>query len=83
MKNDPPCTKSPSRAFNVRLGLNTEEALSNASEILASIIAIGYEDTFTLTEPQRSKNLGVLQLVELAQMLVDQALEREFPTTPA
>lgn len=83
MNSDLPLPKLPSSAFNVRPGLNTEEALSNASEILASIVAMGYENTFTLDEPQRSKNLGILQLVEMAQMLVNQALERESPITPA
>ncbi|MGF6094941.1 DUF6124 family protein [Pseudomonas sp. 18175] len=80
MNNDLPTNGPPSRIFNVRPGLNPEETLTNASELLASAVSMGYQGAFELVGAQRDKALGILQLVEMAQMLVDQMLEQQYPT---
>lgn len=80
MSNDRPHTQLPSGIFNVRPELNTEEALSNAAELLASAVLMGHDMAFSLDEPKRTKMLGITQLVEMAQMLVSQALDHDFPS---
>lgn len=70
----------PPGVFTVRPGLSSEESLANASELLASAISIGYDDAIELIGSQRDKALGILQLVEMAHLLVDQVLEQQCPT---
>ncbi|PHN53569.1 hypothetical protein AO268_11365 [Pseudomonas sp. ICMP 8385] len=79
MNNDLPMKSTSSNIFNVRPGLSPEDALTNASELLASAVSMGYHGAFELVGAQRDKALGILQLVEMAQMLVDQTLEKQFP----
>lgn len=80
MKNDLPINAASSSVFKVRAELSSEEALTNASELLASAVSMGYHGAFELVGAQRDKALGILQLVEMAQMLVDQTLEQQCPT---
>lgn len=78
--DDLPTNCATTAVFTVRPGLSTEESLANASELLASAVSIGYDDAIELIGTQRDKALGILQLVEMAQLLVDNALEQECPT---
>ncbi len=78
--DDVPTNSATTGVFTVRPGLSTEESLANASELLASAVSIGYDDAFELVGTQRDKALGILQLVEMAQLLVDQALDQQCPT---
>lgn len=81
MNDDLASNGKTSSVFNVRTGLSAEETLANASELLASAVSMGYQGAFELADTQRDKALGILQLVEMAQLLVDQALEQQCPTT--
>jgi hypothetical protein len=69
----------PDVIFSVRPGLSTETALSNASEMLESATACAYDCAEHLDGASRKRVLAVVQMVEIAQLLVDQALERECP----
>jgi len=70
---------SSKKLFTVRTDLSIEEALSNASEILESAVASAYDCTEHLDDSSRKQVLAVVQLVEMAQLLVDAALNRECP----
>ncbi|WP_221928145.1 DUF6124 family protein [Pseudomonas simiae] len=65
--------------FTVRPGLSTEAALSNASEMLESAAVCAYDCAEHLDGPSLKKVLAVVQMVEIAQLLVDEALNRECP----
>ncbi|WP_428556436.1 DUF6124 family protein [Pseudomonas edaphica] len=65
--------------FTVRPGLSTEVALSNASEMLESATVCAYDCAEHLDGSSRKQVLAVVQMVEIAQLLVDQALNRECP----
>lgn len=69
----------PDVIFTVRPGLTTEAALSNASEMLDSAAVFAYDCAEHLDGPSRKKVLAVVQMVEIAQLLVDEALNRECP----
>ena len=68
-----PASPASEKRFTVRTGLGTEEALSNASEILESAAVSAYDCS------SRKQVLAVVQLIEMAQLLVDAALNRECP----
>ncbi|CRM59963.1 DUF6124 family protein [Pseudomonas sp. 25 R 14] len=78
LHSQPVCTPSE-KLFTVRAGLSTEEALSNACEILESAAASAYDCTEHLEGSSRKQVLAVVQLIEIAQLLVDAALHRECP----
>ncbi len=69
----------PDIIFTVRPGLSTEAALSNASEMLESATACAYDCAEHLDGTGRKRVLAVVQMMEIAQLLVDQALEQECP----
>ena len=69
----------PNIIFSVRPGLSTEAALSNASEMLESAPACAYDCAEHLDGSSRKQVLAVVQMVEIAQLLVGAALERECP----
>jgi hypothetical protein len=80
--NPPPSTSDdtpPDIIFTVRPGLSTEVALSNASEMLESATVCAYDCAEHLDGSSRKQVLAVVQMVEIAQLLVDQALNRECP----
>lgn len=62
--------------FTVRSDISTEEALVNASELLASAQAAAHEHAFSLHGPRGDHVFGIAQLIENARLLVDTALER-------
>lgn len=65
--------------FTVRSGLSTEAALSNASEMLESATTCAYDCAEHLDGSSRKQVLAVVQMMEIAQLLVDAALDHECP----
>ena len=62
---------------------NTETLLVNASETLSSLNALTCNLAFDLDASQRAIMLGIQQMAELGQLLVDRALEQVFPSSAA
>src|SRR5476651_492430 len=83
--NPPPSTSDdtrqtqPETIFTLRPGLSTEAALSNASEMLESATVCAYDCAEHLDGSGRKQVLAVVQMIEIAQLLVDEALNRECP----
>ncbi len=80
--NPPPSLSDdtpPNFIFTVRPGLSTEVALSNASEMLESATVCAYDCAEHLEGTGRKQVLAVVQMIEIARLLVDQALNRECP----
>ncbi|MEG8235400.1 DUF6124 family protein [Pseudomonas orientalis] len=69
----------PDVIFTVRPGLSTEAALSNASEMLESATVCAHDCAEQLDGASRKHLLAVVQMVEIAKLLVDDALNRECP----
>lgn len=67
--------------FCVRPDLSTEEALSNASEILENAVITGHSAAEHMHGLHREQLMTLVQTVEMAQMLVEAALAREFPVS--
>ncbi|KTC23032.1 hypothetical protein AO391_12745 [Pseudomonas marginalis ICMP 9505] len=76
--DDTPQTQ-PDVIFTVRPGLSTEAALSNASEMLESATVCAYDCAEHLAGSGRKQVLAVVQMIEIAQLLVNEALNRECP----
>ncbi|MGE1154200.1 DUF6124 family protein [Pseudomonas kitaguniensis] len=70
---------APQTIFTVRPGLSTEAALSNASEMLESATVCAYDCAEHLAGSGRKQVLAVVQMIEIAQLLVNEALNRECP----
>jgi hypothetical protein len=81
----PPFDKSrladarPVNIFAVVPGLNTETLLANACETLASANVLASDLAFDVEGPCRSVALGIQQMIELCQLLVNEALEQVAP----
>lgn len=69
----------PDLIFTVRPGLSSEVALSNASEMLESATVCAYNCAEHLDGSGRKQVLAVAQMIEITQLFVDQALNRECP----
>ncbi|KFF45320.1 hypothetical protein JH25_16425 [Pseudomonas sp. BRG-100] len=69
--------------FTVNPHQNTETLLVNASETLSSLNALTCNLAFDLDTSQRAVMLGIQQMAELGQLLVDQALEQISPFSAA
>jgi len=80
LKTSTPGNDHSTNAFKVRTELSREDALVNASEILASASVIANEQAFGSTGSRRLQIFGLAQLIENAQLLVDDALEKLSPT---
>ncbi|MCF5052906.1 hypothetical protein GIW50_24705 [Pseudomonas syringae] len=65
--------------FTVSPHQNTEALLVNASETLSSLNAMTCNLAFDLNTSQRAIMLGIQQMAELGQLLVDRALEQVSP----
>ncbi len=65
--------------FTVNPHQNTEALLVNASETLSSLNAMTCTLAFDLNTSQRAIMLGIQQMAELGQLLVDRALEQVSP----
>ena len=72
-----------SNLFTVNPHQNTETLLVNASETLSSLNALTCNLAFDLDASQRAIMLGIQQMVELGQLLVDRALEQVSPSSAA
>jgi len=68
-----------SNIFTVNPHQNTETLLVNASETLSSLNAMTCNLAFDLNTSQRAIMLGIQQMAELGQLLVDRALEQVSP----
>lgn len=68
-----------SNIFTVNPNQNTETLLINASETLSSLNAMTCTLAFDLNTSQRAIMLGIQQMAELGQLLVDRALEQVSP----
>ncbi|WP_411386489.1 DUF6124 family protein [Pseudomonas sp. MPB03] len=70
--------------FSVTAKADADTLLTSTSETLASIKAMAEDLAFEVDGTRRSVALGIHQLVELCQLLVDKALDQlEVPATPA
>ncbi len=69
----------PDVIFSIRPGLSTEAALSNASEMLESATVCAYDCAEHMDGANRKHVLAVVQMIEIAKLLVDDALNRECP----
>ena len=69
--------------FTVNPHQNTEALLVNASETLSSLNALTCNLAFDLDTSQRAIMLGIQQMAELGQLLVDRALEQISPSAVA
>jgi hypothetical protein len=70
--------------FSVTAVADTDTLLTSASETLASIKAMSEDLAFEVEGTRRSVALGIHQLVELCQLLVDKALDQlEAQASPA
>ncbi len=65
--------------FTVNPTQNTETLLVNASETLSSLNALTCNLAFDLDASQRAIMLGIQQMAEFGQLLVDRALEQVSP----
>ena len=75
-----PTPNPPASLFTVNLHQNTETLLVNASETLSSLNALTCNLAFDLDTSQRAIMLGIQQMAELGQLLVDRALEQVSPS---
>ena len=66
--------------FTVNPHQNTATLLVNASETLSSLNALTCTLAFDLDTSQRAIMLGIQQMAELGQLLVDRALEQVSPS---
>lgn len=73
-----PTPKPP--LFTVKVRQHTETLLVNASETLSSLNALTCNLAFDLDTSQRAIMLGIQQMAELGQLLVDRALEQVSPS---
>ncbi|AVU75196.1 hypothetical protein FHJ31_07925 [Pseudomonas sp. Fig-3] len=70
--------------FSVTAEADADTLLTSTSETLASIKAMAEDLAFEVEGTRRSVALGIHQLVELCQLLVDKALDQlEVPASPA
>ncbi|MBT2337965.1 MULTISPECIES: DUF6124 family protein [Pseudomonas] len=70
--------------FSVTAKADTDTLLTSTSETLASVKAMAEDLAFEVEGTRRSVALGIQQLVELCQLLVDKALDQlEAQASPA
>jgi hypothetical protein len=78
-----PTPNPPRHLFTVNPHQDTEALLVNASETLSSLNAMTCNLAFDLDTSQRAIMLGIQQMAELGQLLVDRALEQIAPSSGA
>jgi hypothetical protein len=69
----------PVNIFAVVPGLNPETLLANASETLASANVLACDLAFDVEGSCRNVALAIQQMIELSQLLVNEALEQVAP----
>ncbi|WP_294733581.1 DUF3077 domain-containing protein [uncultured Pseudomonas sp.] len=70
--------RPPRRIFSVGADVGTEEALANATEILSSALETAYRCADGQDSIHYRLTMGLAQLIENAQALVDSVLDRQF-----
>jgi len=79
---EPPSDSRIDSLFCVSAKADTDTLLTSACETLASVKAMAEDLAFEVEGTRRSVALGIQQLVELCQLLVDKALDQlETPAT--
>ena len=73
--------RKPSRTFLVAPGLDTETLLAHACESLASANTLASDFADQLGRPQRNTALAIQQIILLAELAVNRALDRVDPRT--
>ncbi|MFV9651057.1 DUF6124 family protein [Pseudomonas citrulli] len=79
MKTNPNEDDLLTSVFKVKPGLSSQEALVNASEILALVAAMANEQAFSSCGSRRLQIFGLAQLIENSKLLVDVAPEKTSP----
>ncbi|SFW83736.1 DUF6124 family protein [Pseudomonas sp. NFACC04-2] len=74
-KTNPP----PGQLFAVAEGADMECLLANLSETLASVNVMASEQAFELEGSRRHFALGIQQMIELAELLANRALDIAAP----
>ncbi|SDT50914.1 hypothetical protein SAMN04490182_5072 [Pseudomonas cedrina] len=74
---------SSSNLFIINSQQTTETLLVNASETLSSLNALTCNLAFDLDASQRAIMLGIQQMAEFGQLLVERALEQVSPSPEA
>jgi len=83
-KPEPSTDQRIDSLFSVTAKADTDTLLTSTSETLASIKAMAEDLAFEVEGTRRSVALGIHQLVELCQLLVDKALDQvEAPASSA
>ena len=78
--NPPSDSQSADQIFTVLPNLNSETLLANASQDLASVQALAGNLAFEIDGPHRDAVLGIHQMVEGIQLMVDRVLDlQEVP----
>ncbi|WLH37822.1 DUF6124 family protein [Pseudomonas sp. FP2196] len=70
------CTNEPERMFFANPKYDTESLLANASETLGSASEMLNNFAATLSNAHRKNALGIAQVVMLAELAVNQALDK-------
>jgi hypothetical protein len=80
---DPPCNTpkpySPRTMFMIVPDMDTESLLAHACESLASANVMASDFVTCLTGPQRNTALAIAQIVMLAELAVNRALDNLDP----
>ena len=80
---DPPCNStkpySPRTMFMIVPDMDTESLLAHACESLASANVMASDFATCLTGPQRNTALAISQIVMLAELAVNRALDNLDP----
>ncbi|PTR23232.1 DUF6124 family protein [Pseudomonas sp. GV085] len=77
LKNNAP--HNPSTMFTIAPGIDTESLLAHACESLASASVMASDFATFLDGPQRSMLLGIQQVIMLADLAVNRALDNVAP----
>ncbi|MFB3306704.1 DUF6124 family protein [Pseudomonas sp. AMR01] len=74
---------SPTVLFTLINGISTEDLLVNLTETLASAHALTCDFAFELEGSKRAGALGIAQLIEVAKLLAERALDDIAPPPEA
>ncbi|PNB71940.1 hypothetical protein C1X64_22675 [Pseudomonas sp. GW456-E7] len=77
LKNNAP--HNPSTMFTIAPNIDTESLLTHACESLASVSVMASDFATFLDGPQRSMLLGIQQVIMLADLAVNRALDNVAP----
>lgn len=78
---EPVKPRQPSTMFLIHPNIDTENLLAHACESLASANVMAGDLADQLSRPQRSTALAIQQIVMLAELAVNRALDRVDPQT--